>query len=82
MNPRYAAYARAHGMAPEAMIEHDRAQWPAGPMCGFLLWMSGQNRAFWAANPSAFLDRYTIRDQAAWTAFLETAADRQQGGAP
>lgn len=39
-NPRYAAYARAHGRAPEDMLTHDRSAWPGGPMCGFILWMS------------------------------------------
>jgi hypothetical protein len=29
-NPRYAAYAKAHGKTPDAMMEHDRDAWPGG----------------------------------------------------
>lgn len=39
-NPRYVAYAVAHGREPEDMLEHDRAAWPGGQMVGFMLWMS------------------------------------------
>lgn len=38
-NPRYVEYARANGMTPEAMLEHDREAWPGGQMCGFILWI-------------------------------------------
>jgi hypothetical protein len=78
MNPRYAAYAKAHGRDAEHQMAHDQATWPGGYMCGFVLWISGQKQAFWRACPSAFLDRYssdTIRDQAAWTTFLQSAGD-------
>ncbi len=44
-------------------------------MCGFILWMSKQYRAFWKACPSAFLNRYTIYDQVTWTKFLQAVAD-------
>ena len=71
INPRYAAYAKAHGRTTADMMERDRAAWPGGCMCGFLVWMSEQHRAFFKTCPSAFLDRHTIRDQAAWTAFLQ-----------
>jgi len=74
-NPRYAAYAQAHGKTPDEMMEHDRAAWPGGCMCGFIVWMSEQKRAFRKACPSAFLDRYAIQDQAAWTAFLQSVAN-------
>jgi len=37
--------------------------------------MSEQKQAFWKACQSAFLDRYTIRDQIAWTAFLQSVAN-------
>ena len=73
-NPRYAAYAQAHGKTPSEMMEHDRAAWPGGCMCGFIVWMSEQKQAFWKVCKSAFLDRYTIRDQAAWTTFLQSVA--------
>ena len=74
-NPRYAAYAQAHGRTPDEMMEHDRSAWPGGCMCGFIVWMSEQKQAFWKVCKSAFLDRYTIRDQAAWTTFLQSVAN-------
>lgn len=74
-NPRYAAYARAHGRSPDAMMEYDRAAWPGGVMCGFSVWISEQKEAFWRSCPSAFLDRYTIGDHNAWTAFLQLVAN-------
>lgn len=70
-DPRYAAYARAHGRTPESMIEHDRAEFPGGCMAGFLAWMSKQKAAFFRESPGSFVDRGMIGDQAAWTAFLE-----------
>jgi len=77
-NPRYVAYAKAHGKTPDAMMEHDRDAWPGGCMCGFILWMSEQEMAFWKACPSAFLNRYTICDQDAWTAFLQSVANCEE----
>jgi hypothetical protein len=41
-NPRYLAYCRAHKLAPEQMMEHDREAWPGGCMCGFILWHSAK----------------------------------------
>ena len=42
--PRYAAYARAHGKTPEQMAGHDEEQWPGGCMCGFILWIGDRWR--------------------------------------
>lgn len=42
LNPRYEMYARAHGMTPDAMMDHDLKAWPGGCMAGFLLWMSAR----------------------------------------
>ena len=74
-NPRYVAYARAHGRTPDAMLEHDREKYPGGCMCGFILWMSKMQQAFYAASPGSFLG-HTICDHAAWDVFLQAAADR------
>ena len=73
INPRYAAYAKAHGKTTHAMMEHDCVAWPGGCMCGFMSWISQKKQAFWKACPAAFLDRYTIHDQDAFTKFLQSA---------
>ena len=52
-NPRYTAYAAAHGREPAAMLEHDREAHPGGIMGGFVVWMSGR----WAAWDKAFPHR-------------------------
>ena len=47
-NPRYVAYARAHGHTPEGMLAHDTEAWPGGKMAGFILWISQQWHAWYA----------------------------------
>ena len=39
-NPRYVAYARAHGRDPATMLAIDKRRLPGGCMVGFLVWMS------------------------------------------
>jgi len=37
-NPRYVAYAKAHGHPPEGMMERDRGVWPGDYTVGFMFW--------------------------------------------
>ena len=53
MNPRYIAYAAAHGRAPESMMAHDDAAWPGGRMCGFTLWIADRWRDWKQAQPES-----------------------------
>lgn len=53
-NPRYVAYARAHGRTPEAQLRQDRRDWPGGSMCGYVLWNTSHLRDFSFINRNAF----------------------------
>lgn len=45
--PRYAAYCRVHGATSrDEMLARDRIEWPGGRMCGYILWIRQQQRAF------------------------------------
>jgi len=37
-NPRFVAYAKAHGREPDEQLEHDRLKWLGGGMVGFMCW--------------------------------------------
>jgi hypothetical protein len=66
----YAAYAKAHGNAPEKQFEIDEETWAGGCMCGFILWMSEALALFRKAHPECFIG-YTISDHKAKIKFLE-----------
>lgn len=74
-NPRYEAYARAHGRAPEAMLEHDDERWPGGKMCGFMVWVS-QRKQEWMKlhGRKGDLGLVSDEDQASFTAHCASAA--------
>ena len=44
--PRYVAYAAAHGRTPDAQLAADRQAYPGGRMAGFIVWVSQQLRAW------------------------------------
>lgn len=74
MNPRYVAYARAHGNDPEVQLIADRERWPGGVMCGFMLWISERWSAWHATRK---LRRYahilTAADHADFDVFIGAA---------
>jgi len=73
--PRYVAYAKAHGRTPEAQLEHDQERWRGGCMCGFIIWIGRMQVRFKAAHPESMIGD-TIHDHEAWTQFLERAANK------
>lgn len=77
-NPRYIAYAKAHGETPEGRMETDKRRWPGGCMVGFMLWMSDMKAIFHKQHPEAFMGSSSLDalvDQEAWTAFLVKTAE-------
>ena len=69
-NPRYVAFALAHGKSPMQQMIDDEKRWPGGVMCGFILWMSKAEKLFKKQQPSAFIGPH-ISNQDAWTEFVE-----------
>ena len=45
-NPRFIAYAEAHGRTPEEQIAADRVEYPCSCMAGFISWMAPIIHAF------------------------------------
>lgn len=74
LNPRYVAFARAHGRTPDEQAAYDEARWPGAVMCGFMLWMDQVKQAFRDASPGSFIGS-SIADQDAWDAFIAAQAD-------
>jgi len=48
--PRYIAYAAAHGRTPDDMIAYDADRYPGGIMAGFILWIGDRWREWRAVN--------------------------------
>ena len=73
-NPRYLAYAKAHGCSPESMLVFDEFTYPGGCMTGFILWIGERKAAFLKISPQSFyptrLGGAEISDFCAWDDFL------------
>ena len=67
--PRFVAYANSLGLTPDEAIVKDSKKYPGGKMCGFMLWIQANRKAFKAAHPNAFVGDW-ISDQDAFTSFL------------
>ncbi len=72
-NPRYLAYAAAHGRDPDAMLAHDREAWSGGCMVGFICWIS-DGMADWLRVRGVKREAVCMTDEttaADFTAFLQ-----------
>jgi hypothetical protein len=73
-NPRYVSYARVmHGTGDlDAVLAADRARYPGGCMCGFILFIQEHLSAFRKANGLGRFDHLTIENHADFDAYLGT----------
>lgn len=72
-NPRYVAFAKAHGRTPEQQHLFDDEKWPGGRGIGFSLWISQQKlEAHKANHPSVVkdLNGLHVTEHALWDAWL------------
>lgn len=67
-NPRFLAYAKAHGFEgnPEGMLAHDRAKHPCARAMGFLLWIDKRLDEWRAANKVGRFVSLSSADQASF----------------
>lgn len=70
VNPRYLAYARAHGETPDGMLAADRMRWRGGTMRGFTGWIDGKWREWLELHPDRRRSALTDADHAAFDAWL------------
>lgn len=73
MNPRYVAYARAHGETPDAMLARDVERWPGGKMTGFVAWISAAWLAWDRERKHGANHVRTPEEHTAFTAWLTEA---------
>lgn len=69
-NPRYVAYATAHGHSPQDMLAVDRARFPGGHMTGYVVWIDGQWREWRELHGRSWLAALTAADHASFDAWL------------
>jgi hypothetical protein len=80
-NPRFVAYAKAHGQTPEGMLQNDKEKFPGGCMAGFMLWINTMRQKFFQQHPEHCFVRVSgksfeaIANQEAWTEFLNNSAN-------
>ena len=77
LNPRYIAYAVAHGRTADAQLERDKAIYPGGCMCGYIVWIGRRIRDYTRSNAAHVATSGTIINQAHFTAFLLRSAARK-----
>lgn len=75
MNPRYVAYARAHGRTFEEQLAADAERWPGGKMCGFIVWMGHRWLAWRRLRNRPVNDILSREDHADFNAWLEAEVD-------
>lgn len=75
MNPRYVAYARAHGCSPEDMLKLDEEHYPGGRMAGFITWVSERWADWRVANDRPRDAILSSEDHASFDAWLESFVD-------
>lgn len=73
--PRYVAYARAHGRQPDEQLAADRAE---GHMLGYIFWIDEQWRAFWRQYPNPVPPVYMRGDNQHQREFDSWLAAQQQ----
>lgn len=71
MNPRYLAYAAAHGQSPEGMLALDAERFPGGRMAGYLIWVSQRASEYRRARG---LSHYGIIDHDDLTAYMTSGS--------
>ena len=79
-NPRYAAYAKAHGRAPEDMLEHDKERWVGGRMAGYIVWIQerwAEWRELFAPLPGPWGWHATSEDHVRFDEWLARRGDQK-----
>lgn len=70
-NPYYLAYAKAHNMTAEVILDRDKTDYPGGCMVPYMIWISERMTVFYTNYPECFYNRHQILDYDAWGKFLE-----------